>query len=811
MTNPRPLHAAALFHLAVLALALPGLGCGKSGGKVDGAAATPGSGDGPDVTYGVDLFVLALGEVLAPEVPTVSGGVTGWAVDPALPTGLTLDALTGALSGTPTERAPLTRYAISATNSAGTTVVPVHLRVLGESRFVYGASAVDGSVAAFGVEGPSGALFHQGWIGASTTGADDLAADPFGRFLCAVDEFDLVSYLVDPATGQLTLGDSATLGSGPHSLVVHPGGEYVIACSRGSDRVRSFAIDPVTGALTLVVERFTGLQPEDVVVDPLGRFAVVRHAYDATPGSEKTLLGSYLFDAESGDMVTSSSFDLLLSDATAMTMALDGEHLYLTLSAPFPTVLVCAIDTATGKPSLVTTADAGTTPVALEVSPRGTRLYVVNQGSDDVTLFDIDADAGTLTATSSIPSSPGGDALSFSDDGAELYLVDSAARSLTAHLLDPLNGLSTASSTVRTRAGSGALVHVAGSTPIARRATDLYVASTDSDDLVAYSISASTGELDDGGLPPLAAGDAPAGLVVDPLGRFVYVSCTDSNEVIGYGVQPDGSLVDLMLPTAFAAGDPAHMAIDLAGQYIYVTVDFFDLLVAYRIQTDGSLVVHDSRPLADLPSAIAVDPTGSFVFVTHSGNGSSELGEVAVYAINAQNGNLTELPTIPAPGHPASIAFDPSGTRAYVTFRDTDRVQPYDLGTGGTLTAIGGGSITQNEPGQIELTRDGRFAFATFEDTASQGGLLLYDVNATTGELFNADNLALQWRDSVAAGTGPRRLAITPDGAHVYVLAAGSNEVRAFDSDPLTGLTTPLETEVPGLAPVGMGLRVVVE
>jgi 6-phosphogluconolactonase (cycloisomerase 2 family) len=592
---------------------------------------------------------------------------------------------------------------------------------------------------------------------------------------------------------------------------MHPGGDFVLATTRGSDRIRAFSVDPVTGELVQVSERFTGFQPNQVVVDPLGRFALVRHEFDATPGSEKTLLASYIIDAQSGVLTAGVSFDLLTTNATQMTLSPLGKNLYLTLSAPFPTVLHCSVNTTTGKPSLVGTADAGTTPVALRIDPRGERLYVVSQGSADVTLFDIDPLNGTLSAVTAFLAGATANALSFSDDGAELYVVDPVARDVTVHAIDPLTGESTSEETVRTRSGSSALTHIAGTQGIARRATDLYVANELSGDVASYSITQSTGELEDGNLPPLVAGTLPSGLVVDPLGRFVYVACAGSNEIVGFGIQGDGRLIDLMLPTPFAGGDPRHMAIDLAGRYLYVTVDFFDLLVAYSIQSDGSLVVHNSRALADDPESIVVDPTGTFVFITHAGNGTTELGEIASYAINSQNGNLTQLPSQDAPGHPASLAFNPAGTRAYVTFHDTDRVQPFDVSFSAGLTMIGAGSITQNEPREVELTRDGRFAFATFEDSISQGGLLLYDVNATTGELFNSDNQAFQWRDAVAAGVGPQLVEVTPDGAYVYVLAQTSEEIRAFTSDPVTGLTSALETESPGLVPIGMGLRVVIE
>lgn len=51
---------------------------------------------------------------------TASGGVVvNWSIAPALPTGLTLSAVTGVISGTPTADSPATMYTVTAVNSGG--------------------------------------------------------------------------------------------------------------------------------------------------------------------------------------------------------------------------------------------------------------------------------------------------------------------------------------------------------------------------------------------------------------------------------------------------------------------------------------------------------------------------------------------------------------------------------------------------------------------------------------------------------------------------------------------------------------------
>ena len=60
---------------------------------------------------------------------TITGLNITYSVNPALPAGLTLNTSTGAISGTPTAQTSLTTYTITATNSGGSTSVPMPIRV----------------------------------------------------------------------------------------------------------------------------------------------------------------------------------------------------------------------------------------------------------------------------------------------------------------------------------------------------------------------------------------------------------------------------------------------------------------------------------------------------------------------------------------------------------------------------------------------------------------------------------------------------------------------------------------------------------
>ena len=83
------------------------------------------------LTYPVDELVLDLGEELPPQIPLVGcGEVEGYLVEPPLPAGLSLDPVTGILSGVAGIEAPPALHLISAENVSGSTTFEILISVL---------------------------------------------------------------------------------------------------------------------------------------------------------------------------------------------------------------------------------------------------------------------------------------------------------------------------------------------------------------------------------------------------------------------------------------------------------------------------------------------------------------------------------------------------------------------------------------------------------------------------------------------------------------------------------------------------------
>ena len=83
-----------------------------------------------DIVYNGDPFTFTKDTPVSLTPPTNNGGtVTAWSVSPSLPTGLTLDASTGEITGTPTDITPSATYTVTASNSGGSTTVDITIEV----------------------------------------------------------------------------------------------------------------------------------------------------------------------------------------------------------------------------------------------------------------------------------------------------------------------------------------------------------------------------------------------------------------------------------------------------------------------------------------------------------------------------------------------------------------------------------------------------------------------------------------------------------------------------------------------------------
>lgn len=181
---------------AGIAMLLTLAACGGGNGGEDPVPTpppAPPSVTAPSALSYTSPTTATLGTALA-LTPTLTGSATTWSVSPALPAGLTLDAASGAIGGTPIALVDTTTYTVTAGNSAGNTSFALSLRVAPPATTPYTQSnlvsngAVPGTTVDANLVNPWGLAFgatSPSWVGNNVSQTSTLY-DGTGRVLPTV-------------------------------------------------------------------------------------------------------------------------------------------------------------------------------------------------------------------------------------------------------------------------------------------------------------------------------------------------------------------------------------------------------------------------------------------------------------------------------------------------------------------------------------------------------------------------------------------------------------------------------------------------
>jgi 6-phosphogluconolactonase (cycloisomerase 2 family) len=176
----------------------------------------------------------------------------------------------------------------------------------------------------------------------------------------------------------------------------------------------------------------------------------------------------------------------------------------------------------------------------------------------------------------------------------------------------------------------------------------------------------------------IATQDRLRQLAVSPNGRFLYaeaVSALDNQSMVVMAIGSDGSLSQVGSPIAAGFGIRPFV-IDPTGRFLYLANNNLptnvDNILEYRIGSDGRLTLIGSTPdapiivgvipVGTLPSGMAADPDGQFIYASQSSATDNTKRYIQVYRINS-NGTLT---AIGSPiGQGGALAVDPAGRFLY--------------------------------------------------------------------------------------------------------------------------------------------------
>ena len=205
---------------------------------------------------------------------------------------------------------------------------------------------------------------------------------------------------------------------------------------------------------------------------------------------------------------------------------------------------------------------------------------------------------------------------------------------------------------------------------------------------------------------PYPAGNVPYGLAVDSTHAFVFVANVFDATVVVYPIT--GGTLPTSPPTADPAATltgPYAVAASPTGQYVYIT-DVLALpatspgtVTGYSYNGSGVLTKVASYPVGTGPEGIAIDPTGQFLYVSNAHDGT-----VSAFTISSVDGSLSSVgspytsTTTGVPSTtPTALAVDPSGQFLYVANGDDASITTFTIAAGkGALTLVGSGPVQAN-------------------------------------------------------------------------------------------------------------------
>ncbi len=160
------------------------------------------------------------------------------------------------------------------------------------------------------------------------------------------------------------------------------------------------------------------------------------------------------------------------------------------------------------------------------------------------------------------------------------------------------------------------------------------------------------------------------------------------------------------------------------------------------------------------PAGIAVTPNNRFAYVANNNNHSIP-GADTVSVLNLTNHTLEQTISNGSFSAPYTVTINADGTTAYVTNSSAATVTLIDIPTNTVSRVIAG----FDGPSGFAITPDGNYAYVN-----NYGGPIAGSGNGTTVNRVDLNSNTIVG-PAITVGQAPTSLAVTPDGAYVYVIS----------------------------------------
>jgi 6-phosphogluconolactonase len=345
------------------------------------------------------------------------------------------------------------------------------------------------------------------------------------------------------------------------------------------------------------------------------------------------------------------------------------------------TRLVCAILLVS---FIVAASGCGNGPAAaMGSTPKATFAYTTNSQTGNLSGYTVDPTSGELTPLPGFPIPSGVNPTFVIHDPSDRFAIvaDIAADVIRVYAIDSSTGMLTEVPPSPYPAGEEPR-----SLAIDPTGRFVYVASQMLNSVGAFSISSGGVLTQLPGSPFATGGTSGFGccVIIDPAGKFAYVE--DSNNVYSFGINASSGALTL-ISTVLGPTQGRGLALDPAGTFLYAVGAGTNYVESFAINSiTGAISPSTASPLVlqDGAFTISITPSGQFAYTVEKGQ--------TLVAYRLQNGIFTSLGASYAGALGSlQLAMDPTGTFIYVPQTGTaNSISEFRIDTSGSLSELSG-------------------------------------------------------------------------------------------------------------------------
>lgn len=250
--------------------------------------------------------------------------------------------------------------------------------------------------------------------------------------------------------------------------------------------------------------------------------------------------------------------------------------------------------------------------------------------------------------------------------------------------------------------------------------------------VIAYREDPNSGVLTQLSGSPYAAGDGANYLVLHPSGKFLYVSNPGQGEddISLFTIQGNGTLIEASRTSVLPNTLPEILAMDPAGSYLYVANVGSNTISVFSIDASTGALTFSSQVSTGLaPQSMKLTPAGNFLYVSLS---SEPYGFIEGFSVSS--GVLTALAPVNTDNpDPDALAIDPTGTHLYVANSSaSSSISVFTIDAAGALAEVAGSPINDTYINPLSLVLDPAGSFLYVANQGSSN-IAAYSIDSTTG------------------------------------------------------------------------------